>query len=259
MDRWAGKVAVVTGASVGIGAAISQALVKKSVKVVGLARREEKLQELTNQLGKHKFFGVVCDLRSEADIVKAFNWVQENLGGADILINNAGVSTGIPVIDSDLDEYRKILDTNVIAPAITAREFVKSAKKRNISGHIINISSIAGHNAEIVQLPIGMYAASKYALTALAVELRHELGNTDIKVTNVSPGAVATDMLKDFLGNPDLFEKIPSLSDDDVSDAVMYALGTPPNVEVIDLLIAPRSSTSSLLEVRRKVAEMRNK
>ncbi|XP_076295378.1 uncharacterized protein LOC143216327 [Lasioglossum baleicum] len=232
MDRWAGKVAVVTGASVGIGFAITQALVKKSVKVVGLARRKEKLQEITNQLGKDKFFGVVCDLRSEADIVKAFNWIQQNHGGADILINNAGVLDTLPIIASALDDYRKVLDTNVIAPAICAREYVKSAKKRNIAGHIINISSMAGHNAEIVSIPIGMYGASKYALTALAVELRHELADTNIKVTNVSPGAVATDMLKTLVNNPAMYERMPSLSDDDVSDAVMYVLGTPPNVEV---------------------------
>lgn len=248
MDRWAGKVAVVTGASAGIGLAITKALVKKSVKVVGLARRKEKLQEITNQLGKDKFFGVVCDLRSEADIAKAFNWVQEKLGGADILINNAGVIATLPIIDSALDDYRKVLDTNVIAPAVCAREYVKSAKKRNIDGHIINISSIAGHNADIISIPIGMYGASKYALTALAVELRHELTETNIKVTNVSPGAVATDMLSTLINDPALAEKLPSISDNDVSDAVMYALGTPPNVEVIDLLIATRAGTSRLRE-----------
>ncbi|XP_076302429.1 farnesol dehydrogenase-like isoform X2 [Lasioglossum baleicum] len=240
MDRWAGKVAVVTGASVGIGSAITKALVKKSVIVVGLARRKEKLQEITNQLGKDKFFGVVCDLRSEADIVKAFDWVQENLGGADILINNAGVT------DSTVEDFRKILDINVIAPAICAREYVKSAKKQNIAGHIINISSLAGHNADIVIVPINMYGASKYALTALAVELRHELSDTNIKVTNISPAEVRTDMMKNFYNDSAIYETLPILNDSDVSDAVMYALATPPDVEVIDILLATRGRSHAL-------------
>ncbi|XP_076647174.1 farnesol dehydrogenase-like [Halictus rubicundus] len=249
MDRWAGKVAVVTGASAGIGAAISEDLVKNSVKVVGLARRKEKLQELSDALDKDKFFPFVCDLTNEDDIVKAFKWVQEKFGGADILINSAGVSYLLPIIESKLDDYRKVLDTNVIAPAICAREFVSSAKKRNIAAHIINISGMAGHNAEIISMPIGMYAASKYALTALAVELRHELSATDIKVTNISPGAVGTDMLKNLITDPNIYEKIPTLKDHDVSDAVMYALGTPPNVEIHDLIISIRDKLYSLQQV----------
>lgn len=250
---------MVTGASVGIGAAISKALVEKSVKVVGLARRKEKLQEITEQLGKDKFFGVVCDLRSEEDIVKAFEWVQKNLGGADILINNAGVIETSPIIESDLDKYRRVLDTNVIAPAICAREYVKSAKKRNIAGHIININSIAGHNAEVVANPIGMYGASKYALTALAVELRHELTDVNIKVTNISPGAVMTDMLKGFVDDPAIVGKLPTLSDNDVSDAVMYALGTPQHLEVIDVLLQARNTSGSLREALAEMQKKRNK
>ncbi|XP_078043901.1 farnesol dehydrogenase-like [Augochlora pura] len=241
MNRWAGKVAVVTGASAGIGDAISRALVKESVKVVGLARRQDKLQELTDALGKDKFFPVVCDVQKEEDIVKAFEWVDEKLGGADIVINNAGVADMTKIIDTPAENYRKVLDTNVIAPAICAREAVQSMKKRGVDGHIVNISSVAGHNAEIIKVPIGMYGASKYALTALATELRHEIAieELNIKITNISPGAVMTDMIKNACKAVDVTINIPILRAADIADAVLYVLGTPPLVEVYDILLSP--------------------
>ncbi|XP_078051896.1 dehydrogenase/reductase SDR family member 11-like [Augochlora pura] len=86
------------------------------------------------------------------------------------------------VIDTPVENYRKVLDTNVIAPAVCAREAVQSMKKRGVDGHIVNISSIAGHYAEMIMTPIGMYAASKYALTALATELRHEIAIDELNV-----------------------------------------------------------------------------
>lgn len=90
MDRWNGKVAIVTGASSGIGVAVAEGLVKRGVKVVGLARRVDRLQELASKLGKDKFYFVQCDLRKEEDLLKAFKWVEKELGGVDILVNNAG-------------------------------------------------------------------------------------------------------------------------------------------------------------------------
>lgn len=98
MDRWAGKVALVTGASVGIGAAISRSLVDYNVKVVGLARRLDKLQELAAELGKDHFYPIECDVKKEEDILRAFKWAEEKLSGVDILVNNAGVSTKSSII-----------------------------------------------------------------------------------------------------------------------------------------------------------------
>ncbi|XP_015433449.1 PREDICTED: farnesol dehydrogenase-like [Dufourea novaeangliae] len=140
MNRWEGKVAIVSGTSVGIGAAIAKSLVGHGVKVVGLARRREKLEELVDALGDDKFYPIVCDLRKEEDIKEAFKWTEEELGGADILINNAGVADQSLIIETSTEEYHKVLDTNVIAPAICAREFSQSIRKRDVPGHIINVN-----------------------------------------------------------------------------------------------------------------------
>ncbi|XP_017876987.2 farnesol dehydrogenase-like, partial [Ceratina calcarata] len=228
MNRWTGKVAVVTGASGGIGAAISRALVKNGVKVVGLARRVDKLSELHKELGKGKFYPLECDVRKEEDILKVFQWVQKELGGVDILVNNAGVISGMPVIDSPTEEILKVIETNLIAPTLCAREAIQSMKKRKAPGHVININSVAGSYAETLPVPLGMYCPSKYGLRALGTELRHEivLGKLNVKITNISPGAVSTDMFNS-LAPAAGFANAPVLKDKDIAEAALYALGTP--------------------------------
>nr|XP_031849117.1 farnesol dehydrogenase-like [Nomia melanderi] len=243
MNTWAGKVAIVTGASAGIGTAIAKSLIDHSIKVVGLARRKDKLQELAQKFGKDKFFPVRCDATKEEDILNAFKWVNEKLGGADILVNNAGVVCAAPIIDSPTEEYRKVLDLNLIAPAICAREFVKSVKRRNSRGHIVNINSIAGHYAETLTMPLGMYCASKYGLTALSAELRHEIiaAKLNIRVTSVSPGAVSTDLLTSIL-NASGIDGAIMLYDSHIADGVIYAIGAPEGAEVYELTIVPQNS-----------------
>nr|XP_031849116.1 farnesol dehydrogenase-like [Nomia melanderi] len=251
MKRWHGKLAIVTGASAGIGAATARFLVNDSVRVVGLARRKDKLDELAAELGKDKFYPVECDIRNEEDVLKAFKWIEEKLGGADILVNNAAVAEMSKIIEMSADDYRKTLETNVVAPAVCAREFVQSIKKRKAVGHLVNINSMAGHFAELIQIPIGMYGASKYALNALTIELRHEIKETglDIKVTSISPGAVLTDLLRDAIKVQEIIDKIPKLSDKDVADAVIYALGTPQGVEVQELFIVPQNIGADTLNI----------
>lgn len=110
MHRWSGKVAIVTGASAGIGAAIAKALPSHDIKVVGLARNIEKLEKLADELGRDKFFPIKCDVIKEEDILKACKWVEKELGGADILINNAGVIR----LNALIGNYRFIIDLQSI-------------------------------------------------------------------------------------------------------------------------------------------------
>lgn len=139
-----------------------------------------------------------------------------------------------------------MVDTNLMAPAICAREFTQSIRNRDVPGHIININSIAGLYAEALSLPIGMYSPTKYGLRALATELRHEFieAKLRIKVTNISPGIVFTELFQKFAkANPKAVENWPMLKSQDIAEAAMYALGTPDGVEVYELTIAPQNAT----------------
>ncbi|XP_015433468.1 PREDICTED: farnesol dehydrogenase-like [Dufourea novaeangliae] len=249
MERWSGKVAIVTGASSGIGAAITESFVEHGVKVVALARRLNKLQELAATHGKDKIYPIQCDVTKEQDILHAFKWVEEKLGGADILVNNAGLVVPSAVIDSPTEDYRKVVDTNLIAPAICSKQFCQSIKRRNTHGHIFNINSIAGHYAEAIQIPIGMYGASKYGLTGLSAELRHEilLAKLKIRITNINPGAVLTDMVKVVIQASDDVLKPMTLRDKDIASGVVYALGAPEGVEIYQLTIVPKNSIIGIL------------
>lgn len=255
MDHWAGKVALVTGASVGIGAQIAKALAKNGMKVIAVARRLEKLEELAASIkreGKGEIYPMKCDVRQEEEILRVFKRAEEELGGVDVLINNAGVVSLEPIIEGSTETYRKILDVNVLALAICSRLLVQSVKKRKASGHIININSVAGHYAETINMPISIYCASKYAVTGMTASLRSEVTNAklDIKVTSISPGMVKTDMIMDVLSTldkevRDAYADVPILEDIDIADAVIYCLSMPKRVQICEVIIMPHEALAA--------------
>ncbi|XP_078041716.1 farnesol dehydrogenase-like [Augochlora pura] len=244
MDKWVGKVALVTGSSSGIGWEIAKSLVEHGVQVVGVARRLDKLQELARELDKNKFFPVQCDVAEENDILRAFKSAVEELGGVDILVNNAGMAMYGMMIDKSTDDYRKIININIMAPMIFAREFINAIRKRNTYGHIINIGSAAGRYPETIRDPVGIYSVTKSGLCALGVELHSEIlaRNIDIKITTINPGGVSTDMLRNALPHFDeITKEIPLLSSKNVADTVIHALGSPPGAEIFELTLLPQS------------------
>ncbi|XP_970629.1 farnesol dehydrogenase [Tribolium castaneum] len=244
--RWEGKVAVVTGASSGIGAAIADALVENGLIVAGFARRSELIEARAKNLEgkKGKLHAVKTDMSKEDEIIKAFKWVEDNLGHVHILINNAGVSKESFLANGDAEAWRNTFDVNVIGLCIATREAVKSMTANNINGHIIHINSIAGH--KVVNFPgINVYSASKYAVAALAETLRHEflaLGSK-IKITSISPGLVISEMTTLSTGySPERLEmlkSLPILKSEDIADAVCYVLSTPETVQINELTITP--------------------
>ncbi|XP_014476932.1 PREDICTED: dehydrogenase/reductase SDR family member 11-like [Dinoponera quadriceps] len=240
MNRWIGKVAVVTGASSGIGEAIATTLVEHGLKVVGLARRIDKLREIAERLAtaKGSFHPIQCDVVKEEEILKAFEYAN-SLGGVDILINNAAVIYPETIIDGTTEKYHSILDINVAAVAICTREATKSMRERNVEGHIININSTAGHNASIAKAPLSLYHTSKYAITGMTEVIRNELTavKAPIKVTSLSPGLVKTDLPANLAPLDTIFKIAPHLLSQDIADAVVYLLGTPPHVQVTELSI----------------------
>lgn len=188
MDRWVGKVAVVTGSSSGIGAAIAKDLAKAGMVVVGLARRIERVEALKDDLpesAKNLLHAVKCDVSKEEDILKTFKWVEEKFGGVDVLINNAGILPEADLLEAGNSQaLRDVMDTNVMGLVLCSREACLSMKKRSVDGHVVHINSIAGHR--VPNFPkLNIYVASKHAVTAITETMRNELRKegTGIKVT----------------------------------------------------------------------------
>ncbi|KAF5283348.1 hypothetical protein FQR65_LT13897 [Abscondita terminalis] len=244
MNKWEGKIAVVTGASSGIGATICKQLVIYGIKVVGLARRNEKIEELSKKLQNQsgKLYAIKVDITKEEDILKAFKWISENLGPVHILINNAGIYTAQNLLTSDTKLWKNILDTNVLGLCAATREVIKIMKLNAIDGHIIHINSIQGHRV-YPTLPFCMYTASKYAVTALTETLRLELQsiNSKIKISSISPGAVKTEssQTENLNISMEYLAAMPFLETKDVADAVIYVLSTPPHVQIHELKLIP--------------------
>ncbi|KAH8382059.1 hypothetical protein KR009_001592, partial [Drosophila setifemur] len=245
MNRWLNRVAVVTGASSGIGAACCRDLVAKGMVVVGLARREQRLQELKSSLPAEqadRFHGRSCDVTNEQQVIDAFAWIDRDLGGADVLVNNAGIVRRINITDEgNSDDLRAILDTNVLGVTWCTRQMFRSLQRRKVlDGHVVLINSVAGHKVPVVEgFSLNMYAPSKHAITALTEVLRQEFMNqgSQTKITSISPGAVDTEIFdKSLVENS---SGMPMLRSEDVADAVSYCIQTPPNVQIHELTIKP--------------------
>ncbi|KAH8281121.1 hypothetical protein KR054_011997 [Drosophila jambulina] len=244
MDRWRNRVAVVTGASSGIGEACCRDLVAKGMVVVGLARREERLKELKSSLPADqaaKFHGRRCDVSNEQQVKDTFAWIDRDLGGADVLVNNAGIIRPIKVMDEDNSEDLKaILDTNVLGVTWCTRQMFRSLLRRKVNdGHVVIINSVVGHNVPMME-GLNMYAPSKHAITALTEVLRQEFikSGTQTKITSISPGVVNTEIFN--TSSLDVVATgMPMLRSEDVADAVSYCIQTPPNVQIHELTIKP--------------------
>ncbi|XP_033211781.1 farnesol dehydrogenase-like [Belonocnema kinseyi] len=243
MYRWTGKVAIVTGASSGMGLATAKALVKEGMNVVGLARRKQKMEdEMKTIKGKGKFYALECDISKEEDVTKIFNWVKNNLGSAHVLVNNAGIVLPGKIIDTNKEIWDKVIGVNIMGLLYCSQQAVKMMKEAGEEGHIININSIAGHRIlRIPEMCFNVYPATKHAVTAITSTLEIELLGSKIRSTSISPGYVRTEMTEASLNSDigTLVTKEPALEPEDVAASVVYVLGTPPHVQITELTIRP--------------------
>lgn len=245
MDRWRNKVAVVTGASTGIGAATALELVKNGMIVVGMARSVDKIEALKAELPdnlKANLHSRFCDVTNEDSINQAFDWVEKYFEGTDVLVNNAGTIKAGRLSDANNSEaVRTNIETNLTGVVFCTRQVLLSLEKRNKDGHIININSIWGHAVpKAIEIPPvhNVYHATKFAITGLSETLRQEMDylNRRTKVTSISPGATNTNRLKQHFDENMLKSAIQPV---DIAQAIVYALSTPANVQVAELTVRP--------------------
>ncbi|XP_030387350.1 farnesol dehydrogenase [Scaptodrosophila lebanonensis] len=248
MERWHNKVAVVSGASAGIGAACARALVGAGLVVVGLARRQERVEELRASLPvaqQKQLHAVKCDIRQEAQVQSAFDWAQRELGGVDVLVNNAGIIATTELSQSHNSEaIRDTLDTNVMGSVYCIREAFQSMRNRNAEGHVVIVNSIAGQQVPNLgpQLPsLNIYPATKFALRAMNEIYRQEFQRhkTRVRVSTISPGIVNTDILPQEIQGL-IKQHMPMLRSEDIADALLWIISTPPNVQVHNITIKPQ-------------------
>jgi len=245
MEKWTGRVALVTGASSGIGADIARCLATEGMKVVACARNIDPIKAMAADVSTSggQIEAVTCDLRKEEDILTMFSLIEEKYGGVDVCVNNAGLSFFSSLIDGETEKWRNILDVNVLAPCICSRETIKSLRQRGKDdGHIIHINSVSGHR---VSPPTAhFYSASKHALTALTEGLKIELQNISsaIRITQISPSITRTQFSIRSRGEEAAMKMYASrhyLEAADVANAVVYALSAPPHVKIHDIVMEP--------------------
>lgn len=204
-----GKVAIVTGATKGIGRGIAEALAREGVRVCISARKESEIEEAVealNQLDGGKAVGFVCDVRDHAQVKSLFERATAALGGVDILVNNAGIGMFAPVEEMAPEDFRAILETNLFGVFYCCHEAIPLMKARG-GGYIINISSLAGANPHP---RMAAYNASKFGLNGFSEALMQEVRHDGIKVSYIMPGSVNTEFGGDIPGDQNSWQLQPA-------------------------------------------------
>jgi NADP-dependent 3-hydroxy acid dehydrogenase YdfG len=241
-----GKVAVVTGASSGIGEATVRALSAEGAAVVAGARRKERLDGLVEEVTRNggKAIAVGCDVTDERQAHALVDRAIEEFGRIDVLVNNAGVMLLSKVEKGLSGEWRRMFDVNVLG-LLYATDAAVGAMKRRGGGHVVNVSSVAGRKTRPTG---GVYSGTKFAVNAISEALRQELLEDGIRVTVVEPGAVATE-LTDHITDEEVREglkqrRIEPLRSEDIANAIAYAVVQPQRVSVNEILIRPTQQTN---------------
>jgi 17beta-estradiol 17-dehydrogenase / 3beta-hydroxysteroid 3-dehydrogenase len=239
----AGRSVVVTGASSGIGAATVRALAAAGARLTISARRRDRLDALARELGPSgaQVAVVVADMRVEADVVGLVAAAAHRFGGVDALVNNAGLGRRAPVSSAPIEAWREMLEVNVLGLLVATREAIRDMERRGVAGHVVNVSSMAGHR--VPGADSAVYAGTKFAVRGITEGLRQELRarKSPIRVSCVSPGYVDTEFAAVFAGpgGTPTTPGIRTLDADDVARAILWTLTQPPHVEVHDVLVRP--------------------
>ncbi len=243
MQKLNGKVAIVTGATSGIGEATAYALASEGAVVAITGRRVERLEQVKNKIVETGGVAItVCgDVQNEQDAVRMVEEAYSHSGRLDILVNNAGVMLLGPILDASTEDWRRMINTNLLGLMYTTHAALKYMVKME-SGHIVNISSTAGRT---VRASAGVYNATKWGVGAFSEALRQEVHGKNIRVTIIEPGLVETE-LRDHITHEStksainkMADEIRQLKSEDIANSIVYALKQPDHVNVNEILIRP--------------------
>ncbi len=235
------KIALVTGATSGIGQATAELLLQNQYKVIITGRRDDRLKEFQSRYSQNDIHTLNFDIRNEESVLNALNSLPEDWRNIDVLVNNAGLALGLSQFyDGSTEHWDTMIDTNVKGLLYISRAVSRGMKERK-SGHIVNIGSIAGKE---VYNNGNVYCATKHAVDALTKAMRLELAAFGVKVTGVHPGAVETEFsIVRFEGDEQraktVYQGYENLVAADIADAVFYAISRPAHVNINDLVIMP--------------------
>ena len=238
-----GRVALVTGASSGIGEGAALALAAAGAHVAVSARRADRLESLVKQIeaAGGKALALPGDVADEAVAKKVVADTLHKFGRLDILINSAGIIQAGGVENANLDEWRRVIEVNLMATLYTCSAAITAMRKQG-SGDIINISSTAGRRASGA---FGPYSTSKFGLTAMTEGMRQEVGRYGIRVCIIEPGATTTEVFEN-VSNPAVRDsmrnhvnKDGAMKPEDVAAAIVFITSLPPRANVSELLIRP--------------------
>jgi NADP-dependent 3-hydroxy acid dehydrogenase YdfG len=236
-DQNTNPVAVITGASSGIGEATARALAADGHRLALLARRADRVQALADELGDGAI-AIEADVTGRDSLLAAAERVQNELGGADILVNNAGVMLLAPFTSEQRAEHRRMVETNLLG-AMTATE-VFLDQLRDGGGDLVNMSSVAGRLARPGN---SVYAATKWGMNGWSEALRQEL-QPDVRVMIIEPGAVATELTDHITDvatkerTERMYEEV-SITAEDIAEVIAFAVGRPRRMTLNEILVRP--------------------
>ena len=243
------KIALITGATSGIGEATAYEFAKHGINLILCGRRLERLKTIKEALEKLTNVHVLTfDVRDKTETLKAIISIPENFKNIDILINNAGNAHGLdPIQDGSIEDWDAMMDINVKGLLYVSKAVIPQMTQRK-SGHIINIGSAAGKEV----YPKGnVYCASKHAVLAITEGMRIDLNPFGIKVGAISPGSVETEFSQvRFKGDKiadSVYKGFKPLQAKDVAEIIYFAVSRPPHVNIADLLVFPTAQASSTI------------
>ena len=252
MNELRGKTALITGASAGIGRATARLLASRGARLILLARRSDRLNQISSELAQEhdcESLGLGLDLRDGPVLRASLEQLPPSWSQVDILVNNAGLARGTePLQEGEPDEWDEVIDVNVRGLLAVSRALLPGMIKRQ-SGHVVNLGSIAGYET----YPGGaVYCATKYAVRSLTRGMKMDLQGTPIRVTSIDPGLVETEFSQvRFRGDREKaarpYAGFQPLTPEDIAEAVVWALERPSHVNIMSMTIFPTAQASSLL------------